>query len=179
MSLVGWFISPYLYLLTVFYTFEICVLHISWNVNQNRARSACGSNVKCFSYNPWNICGVLNQIRMLGKWLGGTGNICLLKSIRSNKISVNLPCNGDKWNRIQISGSDSSDHIGCSWTRGCQTDAYLAGLSWITAGVMWSCLFIPDQHMLDGGFTKRFVQGQQRTARITEDDLHILFLQTL
>ena len=139
----GWFITADIYFSNR-YIFGFCLRHVTWNVNQNRTRTAGTCNIERLCNNARQIFYILYQIIVFCNRRGNPCNIDFLERIGTNHRTGNLPCDSDQRNGVHISGCNPGYQVGCTRTGSCQTYANFAGCTSITAGCMSTTLFITD-----------------------------------
>ncbi|MBA7681165.1 hypothetical protein ES703_89502 [subsurface metagenome] len=147
--------------------------YILGKVYQDRAFSACASQIKSFFKNAGKIRGIFYQIVMFSYRIGNPCYVSLLEGIVTNHSCGNLTGKSHHGDRIHTSGSDSRNQISSPRTRGSNTDPYLPRSSSISIGRMSSSLFMAGKDVFYlVGFVNNIVQRNYRASRIPEDNLH-------
>ncbi len=72
-------IAPDVHRLGVLEFFQFLLLHVNGNVNEHRAGTASGGDVKGLLHHAGDVVGVFHQIAVLGEGRHGTGDIHLLE----------------------------------------------------------------------------------------------------
>ena len=119
-----------------------------------------------------------HQIVVLGDRQRHTGDVSLLKSVRSKQLAADLPGDAHDGRGIHHRGSDPGDHVGRARAGGSHRNTYAAGRACVAVRHMRSALFVAHQNVANRAVPQRIVRRQNRPAWIAEDSLHALALQT-
>ena len=109
---------------------------------------------------------------MFGDGHHQTEDVRLLETVRSQNVGGNLPGKGDDRGRIQISGGDTGDQVGCSGTGGRKAYSGSAFHTGIPVGHMCGSLLVPGQYVSDIRIVYLVIQWQRCRSRYTEYDVY-------
>ena len=104
------FISPYIYILRIFFTSHRN-LYIFWNINNYRPRSSGSRNIKSFLDNSSKILSLSDSYTIFTYAVCYTYDINFLKRIISHKIKRNLSCKTYKRNTVIVCRCDTCNKI--------------------------------------------------------------------
>ena len=114
-ALCGRLIASYLALFRVLKV-DNRLLNVHRDIYKHRARSAGACYIESFLENSCSVLRVFEKIAVLNERLSRACNVSLLKNVRSYLVGIHLTCYAHDRYRIRISGSNSSNKIGCTRT---------------------------------------------------------------
>ena len=150
-------------------------LDVLGDVDDHRSRPPGGGDVEGLVQHPGQVCRVLDQVVVLGDGPGDADGVALLEGVGADQVGGNLAGDDHQGNGIHQGVDDAGDRIGGTRTRRHQDHAGLAGRARIALCGMGRPLFVPDQDVLQARLVEEgIVDGQDRPARIAEQDLNTL-----
>ncbi len=155
-------------------------LHVLGNIDHHRAGTTCGGDVESFMDHARQIGHVLHEVVVLGAGAGDADGVAFLKAIRADQRGRHLGGDADQRDRVHQRVGEAGHRIGGARAGGHQHHAGLAGRAGIALRHVGGALLVPHQDVLDEVLLEhRIVDGQCRTAGISEDMLHPLIGECL
>ena len=159
--------------------FDILILDINGNVDEDGAGTAGGGDVESLLDDAGDVVGVLHQIAVLGEGSHGAGDVHFLEDIAAQQMAGDLTGDGHHGDGVHIGRGDAGDEVGCAGTGGDHTHAYLAADTGIAGGHVACVLLgahegIADFRMLLQGI----YGGADGGAGITENVIDAFLQQT-
>ncbi len=124
--------------------------HILGNIDEHWARSAGTCNIECLLHNPPEICGILDEVVVLGDRHSDAGDVGFLEGVISQQVCRDLPGQCDYRYRIHIGCGDTGDEVACAGAGCCEAYPYTTTRTCIPVRGMRCCLFVPYKDVLQG-----------------------------
>ena len=160
------------------------VLHVgkeevSRNVDEHRPGSAAARDVKRFAQGRYEFRRVLDLEIVLRHRHRDAEDVRFLKGVAPQKPRIDLPCDCYHGDGIHERRGDSRHEIRRARPRCRKTDADLARRTRIAIGGVRCALLVRGDDLTNISFiVKRIVERQVHAARIAEDRVDALLLQT-
>ena len=144
-----WYIATNkLAFLIIIIPFHKTILSILCKVKHYWTWTTCRCDIKCARYSPCYFIGSAYLVTPLCYWLSDTYNIGFLESITSQRFARHLTHYHNHWSAIHHCITDTSNCIGCAWTRSNYHHACLTTHACITLRSVCCTLFVAHQDML-------------------------------
>ena len=152
--------------------------HVLGDVDQHRARSAGGGDVKGLGDHPGDVVAIADQEVVLGDRHGHAGDVGFLEGVGADQRPAHLPGDGDHRNGIHLRVGQRGDQVRRTRAGGGHHDPHSAGGMGVTAGGVPGALLVADQHVPNlGGVEQRVIQRQDRATGDAEDQVDVELLQ--
>ena len=153
--------------------------HIFGNIHKNRTRPSALRNPEGAPYGVRQLRNILDNHTVLCDWHGNTYNVYLLETVLPKKRPSHIAGNRHNRHRIHVSGGNTGHQVCCPRTACGKTHANLSGRSCIAVRRMRSSLLVGSKDMMNLRSSVEFIiHIQNRTTRIPENRIDLLFLQT-
>lgn len=129
------------------FKFKGRVEDIFGNVDQDRSRPACRSDVEGLFQDPRQFFDVLYEIIVFSNGRRDAGNVSFLKGIAADEWRRDLTADDNQGNRIHIGRRNAGHHVADSRAGSCKADSGAPRHSSITVGSVNSSLFMSRQNM--------------------------------
>ena len=154
-------------------------LDVLRDIHKHRSRAASRGNVERCVQRRRDVLNIGHHVVVLSNRHGDAADVCLLEGIRTNQRRTNLAGDRHNWHGIQIGICQCSHQVGCTRSRGCNTNTNPAGGHGITFSRVACALLMAHQHVTQRTRARqRIVQRQHGTARKAEHNVNPKFFQT-
>ncbi len=177
MSLDRRLIGPHIYFFRIRKFTNCRILDIDRHIDQYRSFSSGISDIERLLEDSRNLVGAAYQIAVFNKGFRRSGNIRLLKHIRTEQFAVYLSRNTHKRYTVRKRRRNSCNHIGCPRTGSHCTDSHLSRHPRQTARRMCRVLLRAHQDRIYFRIQYTVIERAYRHTRITEYIFHALFFQ--
>ncbi len=154
------------------------ILYVFADVDEDDAGAAAAGDIEGFLDDTGQFVDVGDQVVVFADRGGDAHHICFLESVCTQQVGGHLAGEGDDGHAVHLGCGQAGDQVGGAWPAGGDTDADLARGPGEAVGHVGGALFVAHQHVVDapvglvGG--QCIVGGQDRAARMAEDQMHIL-----
>ena len=173
------FVAGQLYLAVALEVVRTLFLHdIFGDVDEDRARSTCASDMERFMDRWSNVFDAGDQIVVFGDGERRTGDVGFLESVSSDRGASDLPGDSHDWDRIHHRGGQTSDQVCGTWSGGGDRNADLAGCACVTIGSVSGALLVSYKHVTQLRIpAEHSVERQNRAAGEAKHDVDALVQQ--
>ena len=155
--------------------------HVFRQVNQDRPRPPFPGDSEGFPDRVRQDIHILYDAVVLRNRDRDPGDIDLLKGILAQQGNAHIAGDRNQRHGIHVCRGNPGDKVGCTRAGGRKAYAHPSGCPRVSVRRMGSALFMGGQDMADLMLVavQLIIHIQDRAARITENGIHSLFLQTL
>ncbi len=148
------------------------------HVDQHRARTAGGGNVKSFLHGGRQILDVLHQEVVFDTGAGDANGVAFLEGVQANGMRGHLSRDDDHGNRVHVGRGNAGHGIGQAWPAGHNTDTGLFARARVSVSRVNSRLLVSHQNVLDLVLFEDFVVDVEHgPTGVAKKVLDLFFLE--